>query len=126
VFLRQCASGERWAGLWDFPRFGLQAESGPSLRRELQNSVLAMTGLKVRIGKKLTTIKHGVTRFRITLTCHRAKYQSGESTCETGRWVRPPDLVDYPLSVTGREISEKCLLDPPDVHSRASAIHADT
>ena len=33
VLVRQCAEGERWAGLWDFPRFALEAE-GPLFARE--------------------------------------------------------------------------------------------
>ncbi len=57
----------------------------------------------------LTTIKHGVTRYRITLDCHAARYISGrtKSTDNTPlRWVKPAELDTYPLSTTGRKIGQ--------------------
>ena len=54
----------------------------------------------------MTTIKHGVTRFRITLDCYEAKCIGGR--LKRGgdvRWVKIGDLEAYPLSVTGRKIS---------------------
>lgn len=106
VVLRRCAPHERWAGLWDFPRFPLTAQRGDPLRRQLEQAVTGLTGLRVGPGAKLTTIKHGVTRFRITLDCY-------EATCRGGRlkrggevrWVKIGELESYPLSVTGRKIS---------------------
>jgi A/G-specific adenine glycosylase len=106
VVLRRCGPSERWAGLWDFPRFPLAARSGEALNRELELATAERTGLIVRAGRKLATIKHGVTRFRITLVCY-------ETACVSGRllrgrdvrWVEISDLEQYPLSVTGRQIS---------------------
>ena len=67
-----------------------------------------MTGVLVTPEEKLTTIKHGVTRFRITLTCYSADYVSGRLR-ERGslRWMGPEQLGDLPLSVTGRKIAVK-------------------
>ena len=56
----------------------------------------------------LTTIKHGVTRFRITLDCFEAEYVAAATkTSSPGpmRWVRPQELADIPLSATGRKIA---------------------
>ncbi len=107
VLLRRCAEGERWAGLWDFPRFVVASKQGVALHRELRSGVLERTGYEVAIGDHLTTIKHGVTRFRITLTCHHAEHLSGRKIRGDFAWVRPNQLDDFPLSVTGRKVSQR-------------------
>jgi A/G-specific adenine glycosylase len=110
VLIRRCLHGERWAGLWDFPRFAVTDGQGSALRRELREKVLGATGLEVRTGRRIATIKHGVTRFRITLICHEASCIRGRLRGDHVRWVEPRQLEDYPLSVTGRKIS-RLLLD---------------
>ena len=58
-------------------------------------------------GKHRKTLKHGVTRFRITLDCYDARFVSGPDG-KTGlvetRWLRPDELDEYPLSTTGRKL----------------------
>ena len=107
VLLRRCAEGERWSGLWDFPRFqvkpGQQGVGG-----EIIGHVKRLTGVLVALDKKLSTIKHGVTRFRITLTCQLADYVSGRLRKRDDlRWMQLEELGDLPLSVTGRKIAVK-------------------
>ncbi|MHB1033627.1 MAG: A/G-specific adenine glycosylase [Pirellulales bacterium] len=109
VLVLQNAPGQRWAGLWDFPRFPVAAGNGPATRDELVSGVQRLTGVLVEPGERLTTIKHSVTRFRITLDCHRAEYVAG-SRRNNGqvpfRWLKPAELEDYPLSTTGRKIGQ--------------------
>jgi len=109
VLLRQCAQGERWAGLWDFPRFKLESEGPLFVRDELVAKVRDQTGIAIEPGPLLKTIKHGVTRYRITLDCYEARYLSGRvrsTNDHTVRWVRRSELVDLPLSTTGRKLAE--------------------
>ena len=68
VLLRRCGPDERWAGLWDFPRFGHDRRSTTD-SANLAEQVDFLTGIRVRLGPQLTVLKHAVTRFRITLTC---------------------------------------------------------
>ncbi len=106
IFLRQRTAGERWAGLWDFPRFALPSETGEPSPEELAAAVHAATGLKVVPGARLATLKHGVTRFRITLHCYEADHLSGRPPRnEQTVWLDPAEFANYPLSVTGRKIS---------------------
>ena len=116
VLLRQCEPDERWAGLWDFPRFVVSAKRAGPLAREMARKIAQMTGLEIESGKLLTTIRHGVTRFRITLECHEARYMgrlaSARASSGQLRWVRPDQLDRYPLSVTGRKIS-RLLIESP-------------
>jgi A/G-specific adenine glycosylase len=108
VLLRQCTDAERWAGLWDFPRFALSAE-GPLLARdEIAQKVRAYTGVTCKPGPLMKTIRHGVTRFRITLDCYRAEYVAGRPRSPNGapvEWIDVGALADLPLSTTGRKMA---------------------
>jgi A/G-specific adenine glycosylase len=120
VLLRHCQPGERWAGLWDFPRF---AVANDQMNGQLEQSLIAgtrqLTGLDIKPGDHLLTLKHGVTRFRITLHCYDAqlgrKIRSDKTTSKTVRWVPVASLAEYPLSTTGRKISR--LLMNGDTHA---------
>jgi len=72
---------------------------------------LELVGQHVVAGPHLATLKHGVTRFRITLHCYEAT-RNGSATKRAKlfqnafvRWVALNQLADYPLSTTGRKIS---------------------
>ncbi|MBX7074976.1 MAG: A/G-specific adenine glycosylase [Pirellulales bacterium] len=108
VLLVRRGATARWAGMWDFPRFEI---SGPSPDEiELRRSLDALTDVDADRFKPLTTLQHGVTRFRITLDCFSAQYKAAaplsrpEEIVER-RWVSPSALDDYPLSVTARRLA---------------------
>jgi A/G-specific adenine glycosylase len=106
VLLRQRQEGERWAGLWDFPRYAIQTRSN-DVAGEIASAVRETAGLTIQPTRHLATLRHGVTRFRITLHCWEARLLSGRTSGKHDRmeWIRPGELPDYPLSVTGRKIS---------------------
>ncbi|MEM7316383.1 MAG: A/G-specific adenine glycosylase [Planctomycetota bacterium] len=105
VLIRKCQAGERWAGLWDFPRFVVADEK--NLKRKLADQVNELTGNSIAVTQKFKTIKHGVTRFRIQLYCFRAELDGRRCRVKADqKWVRIGQLGDYPLSVTGRKISD--------------------
>jgi A/G-specific adenine glycosylase len=108
VFIRRRTEGERWAGLWDFPRFAIASQHEGDLSEELVARTRELTGMTILPGDRLATLKHGVTRFRITLECFAAKVVAGrpkKSLPEQCDWVQPAELANYPLSTTGRKIS---------------------
>jgi A/G-specific adenine glycosylase len=108
VLMRQCARNERWAGLWDFPRFELEAEGPLFAAEEVVNKVRNQTGITCSKPTLLKTIRHAVTRFRITLDCNRADYVCGRMRKTDGvivRWMPLGELSETPLSVTGRLIA---------------------
>jgi A/G-specific adenine glycosylase len=108
VLLLRWPEGRRWAGLWDFPRFPIEAEHLAAIHSELVENVRALAGAMIAPGRHVTTLRHGVTRFRITLECYEADYVSQDkkanATLET-RWLRLAELRDYPLSSTGRKLA---------------------
>jgi A/G-specific adenine glycosylase len=108
VLLRQCGAGERWAGLWDFPRIRVEGESAPHVREELVAGVREQTGVTISPGGILHTLKHVVTRYRITLECYEGRFQSGRVPprgARVVRWTPLKSLPELPLSVTGRRLA---------------------
>ena len=102
--LRRRSPGERWAGLWDFVRFELSAIDDIP---EIVAAVHRQTGLQVDLGPQLAELKHGVTRYRITLKCFTAETVSGTlRSGEEWQWVKSASFGEYPLSVTGRKFAK--------------------
>jgi A/G-specific adenine glycosylase len=109
VLLRQCGADERWAGLWDFPRFRVEGEGPMFVRDELVAGVREQTGISVTPGGLIHTLKHGVTRYRITLDCYEARFMGGRvasTKARPVRWTPMSSLADLPLSVTGRRLAQ--------------------
>ena len=107
VLLIQWPVGRRWAGLWDFPRCVIHGKSAAEIHRELIDNVRQLTGVSIVPGEHRKTLRHGVTRFRITLECHEAAYLSSSrgKNLLVRKWVRAAELADYPLSSTGRKLA---------------------
>lgn len=109
VLMRRCGEAERWAGLWDFPRFELDSTGPLFAKQEIISKVAAQTGIQCAPGTALKTFKHGVTRYRITLDCYEAAYIGGRlksSIAASLRWTTPSQLAALPLSTTGRKIAK--------------------
>jgi A/G-specific adenine glycosylase len=108
VLVRQCARDERWAGLWDFPRFALDADGPLFAKKEIAAKVAAQTGIECAPGGLVKTMRHGVTRYRITLDCYQAAYVGGRASGTKDapiRWLPVSELSSLPLSTTGRKIA---------------------
>lgn len=128
--LRRRTEGERWAGLWDFPRCELTAEQAAechfsvpgrngqkalplsegmsdALRERLEEEVRRQTGVGVRLGTPFAELRHGVTRFRIRVICFDGRIRSGSSLNREGvSWATPGELGELALSRTGRRLTE--------------------
>ena len=101
VLVRQCGPDERWAGLWDFPRHADATDDA-----SLVEATRRMTGVEIQIFRELAVVKHGVTRYRITLRCLEARARSVPDTLPPSvRWVTSDELRALPLSTTGRKLA---------------------
>ena len=103
LLIRKCGEAERWTGLWDFPRFGVRSDS--PIHQQLQHGVQQLCRVRIASAEHLTTIKHGVTRFRITLKCYGADWKSGASRNPAVQWVELRQLDRFPLTMTARKLS---------------------
>ncbi len=113
--LLKCRDGERWAGLWDFPRFTIDetvrkaslSRLTENTKRRLETQLHDATGIKAIIVDRLTEIRHTVTRYRIRLVCLQAEFQSqSRNPSAEYAWIAPGKIEDYPLSTTGRQLAE--------------------
>ncbi len=107
VLLRRRAAGERWAGLWDFLRFPLADHHERPAIAQIVERVRGDCGLKIGRPEHIATLKHGVTRFRITLDCYAAKARGrlASAARRTWHWVPIDELGKYALSTTGRKLA---------------------
>jgi A/G-specific adenine glycosylase len=114
VLMRRCGPSERWAGLWDFPRFELNAKGPLFARDEIVTKLRHQTGITCTVPTLLHTLRHGITRYRITLDCYQAKHIAGRVRSSNGsaiRWFAAAELPALPLSTTGRKMA-RFVTDP--------------
>jgi A/G-specific adenine glycosylase len=110
VLLVQRPGSGRWANLWEFPHGQLardetHEQAALRLLREL-------TGLKGRLGPELLTIRHGVTRYSITMVCFEAAFTGGSFRSDfyqAARWLEPRELSAYPVSAPQRRLTHTLL-----------------
>ncbi len=116
--IRKCGPDEWWSGLWDFPRLAVSTSTdSKSLWSEIEAKAKQIYDLDCRVEKSLFSVRHSVTKFRITLTCYRATiakhslYLKNKPTRklfgQPSRWVSLDELVDIPLSASGRQVVKR-------------------
>jgi A/G-specific adenine glycosylase len=102
VLLVQRPDDGRWPGMWEFPHCPLEwmeshADAAERLLRDMR--------LSGRWSGSIATIRHTVTRFRITMVGVHGTYQRGnlrKAIFPQAKWVRIPDLLNYPLAAPQR------------------------
>lgn len=121
--VRQREQEERWAGMWDFPRFSLEAvppggaitvlEEAAGQREALQK-IQEQCGWSVNPLREVMQIRHTVTRYRIRLICYRSNVAETfplPKTAGTFRWLTFPELQTLPMPMTGRRFVNRLLKD---------------
>jgi A/G-specific adenine glycosylase len=106
VLLARRSLGGRWAGMWVFPLVELDSkdEPGEALRRHLRDAL----GVEVEPGRLRATVRHTVTRYRVTLTAYQCRLERGEpqptgyAACE---WIPRDELAEKALPSAHRRIA---------------------
>jgi A/G-specific adenine glycosylase len=112
VLLVQRPDSSRWARMWEFPHGELV--KGETHEQAAVRLLRELTGFAGRLGPELTTIRHGVTRFAITLVCFEATYLGGyfrSAFYQKARWLEPAELSAYPVSSPQRRLA-RLLAEP--------------
>jgi A/G-specific adenine glycosylase len=108
LLCRRPADASRWANLWEVPH--AETRAGEPDDEAVTRVAEELTGLCVRPGPEVTTIKHGVTRWSITMVCREAARLRGRlrlSFHSEARWVKPEELKDYPVSSPQRRLMDE-------------------
>lgn len=112
---KRADDASRWAGLWEFP----QSEVRDDERSDdaAARAVKQATGLVVRSGALEAELRHGVTRFRITLRAYACSLAPRSRACASApanpavgaefRWLLPATLEDLPMSAPHRRLARK-------------------
>jgi A/G-specific adenine glycosylase len=96
----------RWANMWEFPHDALEAKE--THRKAAVRLLAERLGIRADIGDEIVTMRHAVTRFRITMRCLEAVCRSGSlklTYYRNARWLRPADLGALPFSVPQRRLA---------------------
>src|SRR5262249_6855127 len=107
VLVAQRPAMGRWASLWEFPHGPVgegEGDEDAAVRLARQ-----LVGLDVDVEQELVTLKHGVTRYQITLVCFAARHQRGafrSNFYQQGQWLGPGKLKDYPVSSPQRRLAQ--------------------
>jgi A/G-specific adenine glycosylase len=112
VLLVQRPAAGRWAGLWEFPH--VPVNDGETDESAALRGTTSLTGVQAELGPELLTLRHGVTRYQITLVCFEAAYQAGTYASDfytQGIWVKPEGLNAYPVSAPQRRLA-RALVEP--------------
>jgi A/G-specific adenine glycosylase len=114
-FLRVCPPDAHWAGMWDFPRFDVTGLSRPD--QQVGRQFAETFGWNVTLGDPLGVIRHGVTKYRITLHSYRAAPEAKRAERRGSRaerageaasagWFRLEELEDLALNSSARKIAD--------------------
>ncbi len=113
LLLAQYADGERWAGLWDFPRLNWSEGAGdtPPEPQTVVDRFATLVQMPIRSGVHVASVRHSVTRFRITLHFY-AGVVAGSSCRDVADWkgitrvcwISFPELDRLPLPSTSRRL----------------------
>ena len=103
MLLAQRPAGGRWAGLWEFPRTVVEGEDGETAGR-----LLASMGIEARLGRARGEVRHGITRFVVTVALLEAEWVSGEFRAgpyAAAEWLAAEELGARPASSPQRRLA---------------------
>jgi A/G-specific adenine glycosylase len=109
--LRRCKPKERWAGLWDFPRYDTTEcnDERQSIEHAL-TSFHTLYGIELVRIRPATQLQHTVTRYKITLNSYQASLpdkvtepKNSKGTDELA-WHTLAELRKVALSSSGRKL----------------------
>jgi A/G-specific adenine glycosylase len=107
LLIAQRPFGGRLGGLWEFP--GGKVEPGETLRQCLRREIKEELGVRIKVGKPITSIDHAYTHFKITLHAFECELISGKPQTlqvEDFKWVRRSELEKYAFAKTDLRIIE--------------------
>jgi A/G-specific adenine glycosylase len=102
---RRPPDAARWADMWEVPHG--EVNPGESDDETAVRVARELTGLDVAPGPEVATVRHGVTRWAITLVCLEARRVGGRfrpGYYTAAEWADPTALTDRPVSSPQRRL----------------------
>jgi A/G-specific adenine glycosylase len=111
------------AAMWQFPN-GPQ-RPGESARAALERVLREVAGIDAEMGGAAGVVKHGVTRYRVTLSgyhCRRYTGTPAPAGCDAWTWVDPAELEELALPAAHRRLAQAVMAG---VRREASGVSED-
>lgn len=99
------ADAGRWQNMWEVPH--APRATGEEVSAAAVRVARELTGFGVEPGAEVLTVKHGVTRYEITLVCVEAALLGGTfvpGAYARAKWVGPAELAEHPVSAPQRKL----------------------
>ena len=113
LWCRRRPDAGRWQNMWELPH--AEVRPGETLEAAAERMAAELTGLRVTAGPEVATVKHGVTRWAITLTVLEAERAGGEFVAgeyAAGAWLSAAEWAGLPVSAPQRKLAD-ALAKPP-------------
>jgi A/G-specific adenine glycosylase len=109
ILIQKRKPGGVWANLWEFP--GGRLEPGETPEMALQREYLEETELAVGNLKKITSVQHSYTIYRVTLHCYFCELLDSRDEpvlhgAQEYRWVTAADLKGFAFPAGHRKLIE--------------------
>jgi len=106
LWCRRPPTAKRWADMWEIPH--AERRPGEAIDAAVVRVARELTGLTVEPGPEVTTVRHGVTRFAITMTCVEGDRVAGTfapGAYTAGEWLTPTEAAARPVSSPQRKLA---------------------
>jgi adenine-specific DNA glycosylase len=97
--------------LWEFPNVEIETSGAEEISQRRLMSAATELGFEPAGLEKFVTIKHTITRYRITLEAYRGEVKRGAEKSETGgRWLTLGELGKLAFTSAHRRILTMLIL----------------
>lgn len=103
-------NADRWANMWELPRGVVSGDE--TVETAAVRVAMETLGVCATAGKVLATVRHGVTRFDITLSAVEVRTRvknRGGNYYTAWRWVNSSEAADCPMSTPQRALTAALL-----------------
>jgi A/G-specific adenine glycosylase len=110
LFIQRRPEDGVWGGLWEFP--GGTVEPGEIPEQTIVREYMEELEWAVAPTRRIATIRHGYTRFRVTLHCFELEFLHGDAEnpplheATQCRWIPLADLGRYALPAGHRKLAD--------------------
>ncbi len=109
VLITQRPANGLLGSLWEFP--GGKLKPGEDLAACLQREIKEELEAEILVGEPFGEYRHAYTHFRVTLHAFLCQLDEGKTPravqVQDLRWVKPEELVDYPMGKIDRQIARR-------------------
>jgi A/G-specific adenine glycosylase len=110
ILIQKRKSKGVWPNLWEFP--GGRLEPGETPEMALIREYMEETELTIGNLKKITTVQHSYTIYRVTLHCYFCSSRNGNFEpvlhgAQEYRWVAPRELANYAFPAGHRKLIDQ-------------------